>query len=125
MFSSLNADTTESSWELEFTISRKRSFGTCPSAHAGFVGLNFADVITALRATVPSAPLKVIVCARYVEPYDGVTRAVLLRRPLVLKGLHPLTERCADSQQNRHPWEQPESDTSRHHFPPINYAPRI
>ena len=48
-----------------------------------------------------------------------------LRRLLVRKGLHALSERCADSQQNCHPWEQPVSDTSRHHSPPINYAPRI
>jgi hypothetical protein len=39
--------------------------------------------------------------------------------------LHPLTERCADNQQNCYPGEQPVSDTSRHNFPPINYAPRI
>jgi hypothetical protein len=118
-------DTTEFSWELEFAICQKRSFWTCPRTHAVFVGLNFAHVSTALCATVPSAPLKVIVRARCVEPYDGVGRAMPLRRLFVLKGLHPLTERCADNQQNCHPREQPISDTSRHHFPPINYAPRI
>jgi hypothetical protein len=47
------------------------------------------------------------------------------RRLLARKGLHPLTERCTDSQQNCYAWEQPVSDSPRHHFPPINYVPRI
>src|SRR5215469_6974810 len=47
-----------------------------------------------------------------------------LRRLLARKGLHPLTERCVNSQQNCHPWEQPVADSSRHHFPPFNDAPR-
>ena len=101
------------------------SFWTCPSAHAVFVSLNFARVSTALCATVPRVPLKVIVRASCVEPYDCVGRAMPLRRLFVFKGLHPLTERCADNQQNCYPGEQPVSDTSRHNFPPINYAPRI
>src|SRR5262245_16951818 len=97
---------------------QRRSFWTCPGAHAVFVGLNFANVNTALRATVLTVPFKVIVRACCVEPYDGVAWAMPLRRLLVLKGLHPLTECCADSQHNRHPWEQPVSDTTRHHFLP-------
>ena len=39
------------------------SFRTCPGAHAVFVGLSFADVLTALGMTVPRVTLKVIVRA--------------------------------------------------------------
>jgi hypothetical protein len=73
-------DTTEFSWELAFTICQKRSFWTCPCAHAVFVGLNVAHVSTALCATVSRVPLKVIVRACCVEPYDGVGRAMPERR---------------------------------------------
>jgi hypothetical protein len=118
-------DTTEFSWELEFAICQKRSFWTCPCVHAVFIGLNFARVNATLCATVPRVSLEVIVRACCVEPYDGVGRAMPLRRLFVLKGLHPLTERslterCADNQQNCYPREQLVSEASRHYFPPAN-----
>ena len=47
-----------------------------------------------------------------------------LRRFLARKGPHPLTERRVNTQQNCHHCEQAVADSSRHHFPPINYAPK-
>jgi hypothetical protein len=73
------------------------SFWARPRAHSIFVGFNFTSVSAALRATVPRIALKVIISARCVEPYDGIGRAMPLRRLFARKGLHPLAERCADT----------------------------
>ena len=75
-------------------------FGIFPCFQAIPVGFNFASVSTALRAAVPTIALKVIIRARYVDPYDSISRAMSLRCLLGFKGLHPLIERCATSQQN-------------------------
>lgn len=98
------------------------SFGFCPCAHAVFVGLNFANISPALSMAVPTVTLEVVVAVRCVEPYDGVGRAMPLRRLLVGKSLHPLTQRCTDSRHKCNPWEQPVSDSSHDYFSPINFG---